>query len=168
MKPFKYSTLLLAVSLFAVVTLFSSCDKDDEFTIENKQVTGTMDYIRTAFVPLTFDTSGLIPLSARISMDGTGTVADLGTLTMTTTFDFDFTTGMGTNFVATYTESNGADTFTAGGTSQAQLDGTFHVDEIIISGTGKFSKITGGGLTIVQLNAMQTAGTGDVMWTVTF
>ena len=168
MTPFKYSSLLFAASLFVVVIMFSSCDKDDEFTIENKQVAGDMDYVRTAFVPLTFDTSGLIPLSARISFDGTGTVADLGTLTMTTTFDFDFITGMGTNFVATYTESNGAGTFAVGGTSQIQPDGAFHVDEIIISGTGKFSKITGGGLTIVQLNPQQTGGTGDIMWTVTF
>lgn len=168
MKPFKYSTLLFAATLFAAVTMFSSCDKDDDFTIENKQVTGDMNYTTTALIPLTFDTSGLIPLTARISQAGTGTLTDLGTFTMTATFDFDFTTGTGTNFVTTYTESNGAGTFAVDGTSQAQPNGTFHVDENIISGTGKFSRITGGGLTIVQLNAQQTAGTGDISWTVTF
>lgn len=168
MKPFNSMSLISAAMLLVALTMFPSCDQEDDFTIENKQVTGMMNYITTGIVPLTFDSTGQVPLTARISQSGTGTLSDLGEVTMVSVFDFDFTTGTGTDFVTTYTGSNAADTFMANGTSQAQQDGTIHVDENIISGTGKFAKISGGGLTIVLLNAQQTAGTGDVDWIVTY
>lgn len=168
MKLIMTTSYRLAIMLLASFILFSSCDKEDDLTIENKQVTGTMNYTTTSVVPLTFDSTGLIPLTARIGQSGTGTISDIGEVHMVAEFIFDFTTGTGTGFTTTYTGTNPASSFMVNGNSQVQLDGTIDVNENIISGTGKFSKIKGGGVTIVQLNAQQTAGTGEIDWTVTF
>ena len=159
----------LFVSLLLLPTLFLiSCDKDDDLTIENKQVTGDLTFIRTAFIPLSFDSTGMIPLSAQISMEGNGTRTDIGDVLFETTFKIDLVLGMGTDFVTTYTGTSPGDTFSSTGTSQVQPNGTFLVMDNLGSGTGKFSKISGVGTTTVSLNQAQDAGTATMAWTVTY
>jgi len=168
MKTFNYISTLCTALLLGTLTMVSSCDKDDEFTIENKAVTGDLTFVRTAFIPLSFDSTGLIPLSAQISMEGTGTLTDIGDVLFETTFKIDLVLGMGTDFVTTYTGSSPGDTFSSTGTSQAQPNGTFLVQDNLGSGTGKFSKISGVGTTTVSLNQAQDAGTATMAWTVTY
>lgn len=165
-KPF---LIRLIAGLFLLPALFLvSCDKDDEFTIENKQVTGDLTFIRTAFIPLSFDSTGMIPLSAQISMEGNGTLTDIGDVNFETTFFIDLVLGAGSDFVTTYTQISSGDTFSSTGTSQAQPNGTFLVMDNLGSGTGKFSKISGVGTTTVSLNQAQDAGTATMAWTVTY
>lgn len=159
----------LFASLFLLPALFLiSCDKDDDLTIENKQVTGELAFVRTAFIPLSFDSTGLIPLSAQISMEGDGVLSDIGDVHFETTFMIDLVLGMGTNFVTTYTEPNSGDSFSSTGTSQAQPNGSFLVMDNLGSGTGRFSKISGEGTTTVWLNQAQDAGTATMDWTLTY
>ncbi len=168
MKTFQSTFIISAVLLLAALTLLSSCNKDDEFTIENKAVTGDFTYTRTALIPLTFDSTGLIPLSAQITMEGPGTVTDLGELYVVSTFKFNFVTGTGYDFVSTYSANSSSDAFGATATSQVQPNGSIIVIDQITSGTGKFSKISGNGSTVVWLNQAQDGGTGEVAWTVTY
>jgi len=164
------SLLLRLISgLFLLPALFLiSCDKDEDFTIENKEVTGDLTFIRTAFIPLSFDSTGMIPLSAQISMVGDGTLSDIGDVHFETTFKIDLVLGMGTDFVTTYTEIISGDSFSSTGTSQVQPNGSFLVQDNLGSGTGKFSKISGDGTTTVSLNQAQDAGTAVMDWTVTY
>jgi hypothetical protein len=157
----------ISVLLVMLVPVFISCDKDD-FTIENKAVSGDFTYTMTNFIPLSFDSTGTIPLSARITMEGPGTVSDLGNLFISSTFKFDFITGIGSEFVNTLTGDDPGDTIESTTSSQRQFDGTIIVTDQITSGTGKFSKIAGGGTTLVTLNAAGDAGTGVLTWTVTY
>lgn len=168
MKNKSFLSLLISCLLLLPAFLFISCDKDDEFTIENKEVTGDLTFIRTAFIPLSFDSTGLIPLSAQISMVGDGTLSDIGDVHFETTFKIDLVLGMGYDFVTTYTGSSPGDSFSSTGTSQAQPNGSFLVLDELGSGTGKFSGISGEGTTTVWLNQAQDAGTATMAWTVTF
>jgi hypothetical protein len=101
-------------------------------------------------------------------MVGDGTVSDMGDIHLETTFKFDFILGMGYDFVTTYTGTSTADTFQSKGTSQVQPNGSIIVEDELGVGAGKFSKISGGGITTVWLNQAQDGGTGEVDWTVTF
>lgn len=148
--------------------LLISCDKNDDFTIENKEVTGDLTFIRTAFIPLSFDSTGMIPLSAQISMEGDGTLSDIGDVHFETTFKIDLVLGMGTDFVTTYTETSSGDSFSSTGTSQVQPNGSFLVLDHLGSGTGKFSRISGEGTTTVWLNQAQDAGMATMDWNVTY
>lgn len=148
--------------------LLISCEKDDDFTIENKEVTGDLTFIRTAFIPLSFDSTGFVPLSAQITMEGDGNLSDIGDVHFETTFKIDLVLGMGTDFVTTYTETSSGDSFSSTGTSQAQPNGSFLVTDELGSGTGKFSKISGDGTTTVWLNQAQDAGTATMDWNVTY
>lgn len=168
MKTFKCTSIFCAAFLLAALTMLFSCDKDDEFTIENKEVTGDLTFIRTAFIPLSFDSTGLIPLSAQISMEGDGTLSDIGEVDFETTFFIDLVLGAGSDFVTTYTQKSSGDSFSSTGTSQVQPNGTFLVLDNLGSGTGKFSKISGEGTTTVSLNQAQDAGTAVMAWTVTY
>ena len=127
-----------------------------------------LTFIRTAFIPLSFDSTGMIPLSAQISMVGDGTLSDIGDVHFETTFKIDLVLGMGTDFVTTYTEIISGDSFSSTGTSQVQPNGSFLVQDNLGSGTGKFSKISGDGTTTVSLNQAQDAGTAVMDWTVTY
>ena len=167
MKPMTFLLPWISFIMIASVGVISSCSKDD-FTIENKEVTGDLTFIRTAFIPLTFDSTGMIPLSAQISMEGDGTLSDIGDVHFETTFKIDLVLGMGTDFVTTYTGSSPGDTFSSTGTSQVQPNGSFLVQDNLGSGTGKFSKISGEGTTTVWLNQAQDAGTATMDWTVTY
>lgn len=168
MKTFKCNSILFTALLLASVAIFTSCDKDEEFTIEDKAVTGDLTFVRTAFIPLTFDSTGTIPLSAQISMEGSGTLSDIGDVDFETTFKIDLVLGMGYDFQTTYTGSSPGDSFSSTGTSQVQLNGSFLVVDNLGSGTGKFSKISGDGTTTVWLNPAQDAGTATMAWTVTY
>lgn len=155
------------IALFIIGAFMASCN-DDKFTIENKAVTGDLAFIRTAFIPLTFDSTGMIPLSAQISMEGDGTLSDIGDVHFETTFKIDLVLGMGHDFLTTYTGSSTADSFSSTGTSQVQPNGSFLVVDNLSSGTGKFSKFSGEGFTIVWLNPTQDAGTATMEWMVTY
>lgn len=159
---------LISGLLLLPVLFLMSCDKDDDFTIENKEVTGDLTFIRTAFIPLSFDSTGMIPLSAQISMVGDGTLSDIGDVHFETTFMIDLVLGMGSGFVTTYTQVSSGHAFSSTGTSQAQPNGSFLVQDNLGSGTGKFSKISGVGTTTVWLNPAQDAGTATMDWTVTY
>ena len=167
MKPMTFILPWISFVMIASMSVISSCSKDD-FTIENKAVTGDLTFIRTAFIPLSFDSTGLVPLSAQISMEGDGTLSAIGDVHFETTFKIDLVLGMGTDFVTTYTGSSPADSFSSTGTSQVQPNGSFLVQDNLGSGTGKFSKISGEGTTTVWLNQAQDAGTVTMDWNVTF
>lgn len=159
---------ILKLLFFSGCLAIVSCNDDDEFTIEDADVTGSIAYVQTKFVPLKLDSTGMIPLEAEISFSGVGTLNHIGNVTMTSTFKFDFIAGKGSDFKTTYTSDQGNNSFDIGGNSQLQPDGSFLVDEMISSGKGKFSKIKGGGTTLVVLDATRTAGTGTVNWKVTY
>jgi hypothetical protein len=161
----KSLTGLLVVFLLAGI--MESCKKS-EYTIEDKLVTGTINYVQTSFVPLEMDPVTQQPLKARISFDATGIITDLGELQAVTSFTFDFVLGQGSDFVTTYTGTNSSDIFSASGSSQMTGNMTFTVTEKFSNGKGKFEKISGGGETYVTLNQTGTSGTGDASWTVTY
>ena len=165
MKKNPFNTLLLALAFTGVL---SSCSKDEEYTLEDQPVTGNFTYITTSFIPITVDPNTQQPLSATITMEGSGTVAEMGVINFTSTFKFDFVAGKGTDFVTTYTGTSNADSFHATGSSQQQQDGSIIMTETFSNGTGKYSKIKGGGTTIVNIYADQTGGTGAATWTVSY
>jgi hypothetical protein len=101
-------------------------------------------------------------------MEGNGTLTDIGDVLFETTFKIDLVLGMGYDFVTTYSGTSPGDTFSSTGTSQAQPNGSFLVQDELGSGTGKFSKISGVGTTTVWLNQAQDAGTATMEWTVTY
>jgi hypothetical protein len=164
MKTTSFIKPFLAIAVLLIVV---SCNKDD-YTIEDKAVTGQLTYVQTGFVPLTVDPVTQAPLSAQISFSGTGTITDLGELNVATTFIFDFVAGLGSNFVSTYTGATSSDTFTSTGTSVMVGNMIFDITETLDTGTGKFSKIKGGGAIHVILAQDGSNGTGDVSWTVTY
>jgi len=147
---------------------FISCSDDDELTIENADVTGTLTYVQKSFVPLTFDSTGTIPLSAMITFEGTGNLLHLGNVHLNTTFKFDFLQGKGSDFVSTYNGDDPGNSFGATGESQQQPDGSYLVTEILGNGKGKFANINGGGPTLVLLTPDGSAGTGTVQWKVSY
>jgi len=161
-----FNLAILFTTLFLILSI--GCKKEDEYTIENKDVSGNMTYVRTGFVPLSFDSTGMVPLSAQISMDGTGSITDIGAVTMTSNFKFNFITGMGTDFISSFKGDKSEDSFELDGSSQVQPNGSIIVTETIKNGKGKFSKIKGGGTTTVILNANQTAGTGQINWKISY
>lgn len=164
----KNASSFLTMILLFTASLFCGCDKDDDFTIENKQVTGELTFVRTAFIPLSFDSTGFVPLTARITMEGDGTISDIGDVQFETTFTIDLVQGKGTDFLTTYTSTSPGDTFSFTGTSQVQLNGSFLVQDEAGTGTGKFSKFSGEGTTTVWLNQAQDGGTATVDWIVTY
>jgi hypothetical protein len=161
------SFIQLGITLLLLGILFS-CNKKDEFTIENQPVSGDFTYTQSFFIPVDVDPNSQQIISADIGMDGDGTVQNLGNLTLVSSFTFDFVTGTGKDMVSTYTGDNPADSFVANGTSVMTGNMVFTVTETIISGTGKFSKIKGGGETQVTLLPDGSSGVGAVTWTVTY
>jgi hypothetical protein len=97
MKQKRLFQPILAILLLAVLV---SCKKD-EYTIEDKAVTGSMNYVRTAFDVTEADPVTQQPLKATIGMEATCTFSDLGELTQVSTFTFDFVAGQGSNFITT-------------------------------------------------------------------
>ena len=164
MKKNAFFKPVLAIML---ITALISCKKD-EYTIENKAVTGTITYTGTGAVPVEVDPVTQQPLKMRFSFDGIGTISDLGELTLETTFIFDFVAGRGYDFVSTYTGTSASDYFTATGTSVMTGDMVFTITETITEGKGKFAKIKGGGDIHVELTPDGSTGTGDYTWTVTY
>jgi len=158
MKP------VLAILLLSVLI---SCKKD-EFTIEDKTVTGIVTYTQTGAVPVEVDPITQQPLKMMFSFAGTGNISDLGDLTLESSFIFDFVAGVGTDFESTWTGSSAADSFTSTGSSVMVGTMVFEITETINTGTGKFSKIEGGGNIHVELVPDGSSGTGDVTWTVTY
>ncbi|MBV6474312.1 MAG: hypothetical protein JPMHGGIA_02801 [Saprospiraceae bacterium] len=147
---------------------FVSCSEDDDYTIENKDVTGNIDYTIKSFVPLTFDSTGMVPLSAQISFDGVGVISDVGNVTMVTSFHFDYITGKGSNFESIFTGEVADDVIEVGGTSQLQPNGSFIITDTITGGKGKFAKIKGGGSTLVNLVPDRSSGTGVITWKISY
>ena len=152
---------------FMLIAVLVSCDKD-EFTIEDKLVTGTFNYTQSGFEPLEVDPVTQQPLKARISFTGNGTLSDLGEVSLEISFIFDFVAGQGSDLVANYKGTNPSDSFTGSGSSQMTGNMTFTVTENLSNGKGKFEKIKGGGPTNVVLNPQGTEGTGEAQWTVTY
>jgi hypothetical protein len=163
------TNFLIRLFIFFLFTLVVfSCKKDDEYTLEDKPVSGTFNYTQTGFVPLEVDPATQQPLKARISFEGTGTISDLGQLTTVSSFTFDFILGKGTDFVNTYTLAGSSDSFSGTGSSIMTENMKFTVTESFTSGTGKFEKIKGGGDTKIVLTPDGTSGTGTVTWTISY
>lgn len=119
-------------------------------------------------VPIDIDPVTQQPLSARISMDGSAHVSQMGLMNFTSSFKFDFVAGKGSEFVTTYYGTTTADSFTATGSSQLQPDGSITLAETFGNGKGRFSKIQGSGTTIVNIRPDQSGGTGAATWRVTY
>jgi len=166
MRPRIITSILIAVLIAGVI---SSCKKDEEeYVLENQPVTGNFTYVVTSMTPTAFDTASGMPIAFAITMEGNGTVTEMGNLTMDASFNFNLVTGQGTDFVTTYSGDTPTDTFISTGTSQQQQDGTILVNESFSNGTGMFGKIKGGGVTTVILNQTSSGGTGTAAWTVTY
>jgi hypothetical protein len=164
MKKKSLTGLLIAVLLVGIIV---SCKKS-EYTIEDKAVTGTVNYVQTGFVPIEVDPVTQQPLKARISFEGTGNITDLGELNLETSFTFDFVAGQGYDFETTYTGTSSSDSFTSTGSSQMIGNMVFTITENFTEGKGKFDKIKGGGEIHVELLQDGSSGTGEVAWTVTY
>lgn len=160
-------TILNLLLLFSCIS-FISCNKDDEYTIDNKDVTGNINYTLKSLVPLTFDSTGMVPLSAQITMEGIGTISDIGNVTMISTFVFDFITGRGSNLEGTFFGEKAEDVIEFGGFTQVQPNGSFIATETITEGKGKFEKIKGGGTTLVNLVPDKSSGTGVISWKISY
>ena len=154
--------------LFATLLLAFSCSEDDDYTIENKNVTGNINYTLKSFVPLTFDSTGMNPLSAQVTMEGVGAISDVGNVTMISTFTFDVVKGMGSNLKGSFTGEKAEDVIEFGGFTQQQPNGSFIATETITGGKGKFSKIKGGGTTLVNLVPDRSSGTGVITWKISY
>ena len=164
MKTTSLTGLLIA---FLLVGTLASCKKS-EYTIEDKVVTGSMNYVRTNFVPFEFDPVTQAPLKANITMEGSGSVEDIGELHMVSNFKADLVTGVGYDFETLYTGASSNDSFTGDATAEMQQDGSLRLWGTIYGGKGKFAKISGEGETIVVLSADQSEGTGSITRTVTY
>jgi hypothetical protein len=154
----------LAILLIAVLI---SCKKS-EYTIEDKAVTGTVNYTQTGAVPLEVDPITQQPLKMRFSFAGNGNISDFGDLTLASSFTFDFVAGQGYDFETTYTGNSASDSFTSTGTSVMVGSMIFDITENFGTGTGKFSKIKGGGNIHVTLLQDGSSGSGQVAWTATY
>jgi len=165
MKKNAFVKPVLAIMLIAAIV---SCKKD-KYTIEDKLVTGNVNYVRTGFVPIEVDPVTQQPLKVRISMDGSGTLSDIGQVTFASSFTFDLVANQGSDFETTYVGTDPDDTFKSlNGSSQMTGNMIFLVTESIGEGTGKFDKIDGGGETVVTLTQDGMSGSGAIEWTVTF
>lgn len=164
MKKTRLIQPVLAILLLAV--LFSC--KKDEYTIEDKAVTGSVNYIGKGAVPLEVDPVTQQPLKMQFSFEGSGNISDLGDLTFESSFIFDFVAGVGYDFETTYTGTSASDSFTTTGTSVMIGNMVFTITETITEGKGKFKKIEGGGNIHVELLPDGSSGTGDYTWTVTY
>jgi hypothetical protein len=164
MKTIKMLKPTLAILLFAVLI---SCKKD-EYTIENKAVTGTLNYVQTGFVPTEVDPVTQQPLKARISFEGSGVISDMGELNYEYSFTFDFVAGQGSEFDILYRGADSTDSFVGNGSSQMIGEMVFNVVENFSNGTGKFAKIKGGGETLVTLLPDGSSGSGVANWTITY
>lgn len=159
--------IINAVIAGMMVLTILSCKEDDKYTVENKTVSGTMSYVRTDMVILESDPSGN-PITIQLSFSGSGTITDIGEVTMVTTFKFSYITFMGYDFEGTYTLANSSDHFAATGYSQLEPDFTGVITEMVLNGTGKFENIIGGGETAVVLDPIAGTGTGTINWTITY
>lgn len=164
MKQTAFIKPFLAILLLSVLI---SCKKD-EYTIENKLVTGTLNYVQTGFVPLEVDPITQQPLKARISFEGSGVMSDMGELNYSYSFTFDFVAGQGSEFDVTYTGADPSDSFSSTGSSQMIGNMVFNVVENFKDGKGKFKKIKGSGETLVTLVPDGTSGSGEAAWTITY
>lgn len=165
MKKIPFVSLLHCIALVAV---FVSCKEKDKYTIENKPVTGNLTYTQTGAVPIEIDPVTQQPLKIQFTYTGTGTLTDIGDITLESTFVFDFVAGQGYDFVTTYTGASASDNFTSNGSSVMTGNMLFTVTETFIEGNGKFDKIEGGGETHVELLQDGSSGTSQVAWTVTY
>lgn len=156
----------LCLVLILVASL-ESCKKDDKYTIENQPVTGTMNYTTTGMVPIEFDQQGN-PVTFQISLEGSGTLTNLGEINMTSTFKFSVLTFNGYDFVTTYTGANPEDSFSSEGSSKLDQTLTGDLVEVVTNGNGKFENIIGGGITVISIFPDQSGGTGDVSWNITY
>jgi hypothetical protein len=153
--------------VFLLAGALVSCKKND-YTIENKAVTGNITYTQTGAVPIEVDPVTQQPLKMRFSFDGSGVISDMGELHLKSSFTFDFVAGQGYDFETTYTGTSSSDTFNSTGSSQMIGNMEFTVTETFADGKGKFEKIKGGGEIHVELAPDGSGGTGGVAWTVTY
>lgn len=165
-----------ALALFVSLVLISvSCKKEQivdntpKLEAENAKISGDMTYQQKAFKVLTTTPSGQ-PLTAEITIEGSGTLNIIGKITMNSTFVFDFSKGEGKDFNSVYTDANG-NTLKMGGTSKTATgkEWAVYVTENAVSGTGRFAKIatSSGGVSGATMKNDGT-GTGRIEWTMTF
>ena len=163
-----YSKLFLFFALSATL-LAVSCKKENvvenKFTVENQKVSGPMTLTQRSFTPLTFDSNGKV-ITAKAVQDFSGTISTIGTLTTVINVTLDLVTGKSSDVLSTYVDKDG-DKINTTSYSQSSATG-LTINERIISGTGKFAKISGGGSYFVTLNFTTGNGTGTFEWTVTY
>jgi hypothetical protein len=163
----KIKTLKNQVIAVLLLMVLFSCQKDDKYTIENKEVTGSMVYVTQSSVPIEFDQDG-IPVTMQITMEGSGNISEIGELNLVTTFKFSLLTFQGWDFQNTYTGTDPANTFKATGASKLDQNFSGYMLEMLNNGTGKFKNLIGNGSTLIQIYPDQTGGTGEVAWTITY
>jgi hypothetical protein len=163
----KTNAFKIPVIAMMLLIALSSCQKEDKYTLENKEVRGSMVYVTQSSVPIEFNEDN-IPITMQISMTGSGSIPEFGDLTMVTTFKFSLITFQGWDFQNTYTGSDPADTFKATGASKLDQNLSGYMLEMLSDGTGKFENLIGNGSTLIQISPDQSSGTGEVAWTVTY
>ena len=152
--------LLLAVSS----SLFLSSCKEKEIVPQSQTVTGKLAVTQTSFTPYVFDNGK--PIKAKIVQINDVTLTQIGRIVGTVNVDFDLVQNKSGEVIIGYTDTIGDRIFTTS-SSVASATG-LTITEKIIGGTGKFSKITGGGTYFIALNFQTGNGTGDFSWTVTY
>ncbi len=159
-----YPKLFLFV-LLSTILFTTACKKEPQFTVENQKVSGPMTLTQISFMPLTFNSTGQ-PTTAKVVQNFSGSISTLGTLTTVINVTLDLVTGKSGEVLATYVDKDGnkINTTSSSVTSATGLT----ITEKILSGSGKFAKITGGGTYFVALNFQTGNGTGTFEWTVTY
>lgn len=143
--------------------LFVSCKKE-EVAPQQQIVSGMATLTQKSFTPTVFD--GPKPIKAQVVQDFEGTIGSLGKLTAVLNVELDLVTGKSGQVSATYVDSSGDKINTL--SSSVGSEKGLTISEKITGGTGKFSKISGGGTYFINLDRNTGNGSGVLSWTVIY
>lgn len=127
-------------------------------------VSGLATLTQKSFTPTVFD--GAKPIKAKVVQDFEGTIGALGKLTAVMNVELDLVTGKSGEVAATYIDPSGDKINTLSSSMGSEKGLT--ISEKITGGTGKFSKISGGGTYFINLDRTTGNGSGVLSWTITY
>lgn len=148
----------------AISILFSSCNKEEEVSPQQEIVAGLATLTQKSFTPTAFDEGK--PIKANVVQDFEGTIGTLGKFTAQYNVELDLVTGKSGLVLATYVNDKGHKISTQSSSIGSEKGLT--ISEKITGGTGKFSKISGGGTYFINLDRTTGNGSGVISWTVTY
>ena len=157
-----FKTFFILLALCSCI-LLSSCKKE-EATPQQEIVSGLATLTQKSFTPTAFD--GGKPIKAIVVQDFEGTIGSLGKFTAVINAELDLVTGKSGQVLATYVNTSGDKINTLSSSIGSEKGLT--ISEKITGGTGKFSKISGGGTYFINLDRTTGNGSGVLSWTVTY